>query len=213
MSASIARSWGNRQYLAPAIDFEDAFGKVGQAAGLGADFDPFASEMNFLLGGMLFEDVGVTGYKAAAALIEKKEFLDAAAGILAVEAYHMGMVRSQLYVMGEAAQRAANAISAARDKLDGFKDLDQGVLRTARPISYRRTTMHCIWPHTATGAAYRLPDRQCRRERRRLLPERNEREAPSHITEDRRVQLPIARRGGCVSGAITQRHVVLDGSV
>jgi hypothetical protein len=126
------KTLGKSAVSRPAINFEDAFSKVGQAAGLGADFDPFSSEMNFLLGGMLFEDVGVTGYKAAAALIQNKEFLDAAAGILAVEAYHMGMVRSQLYTMGEAAQRAANAISAARDKLDGSKDLDQGIVRNGK---------------------------------------------------------------------------------
>ena len=123
---------GDSAVSRPAIDLEEAFAKVGQAAGLGADFDPFDNEMNFLLGGMLFEDVGVTGYKAAAALIQNKEFLDAAAGILAVEAYHMGMVRSQLYRMGETAQKAANAISAARDKLDGNKDLDQGIVRNGK---------------------------------------------------------------------------------
>jgi hypothetical protein len=126
------KTLGKSAVSRPAIDLENAFRKVGQAAGLGADFDPFANEMNFLLGGMLFEDVGVTGYKAAAALIQNKEFLDAAAGILAVEAYHMGMVRSQLYRMGEAAQQAANAISAARDKLDGSKDLDQGIVRNGK---------------------------------------------------------------------------------
>jgi hypothetical protein len=116
----------------PTIDFEGGFAKVAVAAGLGPDFDPFANDMNFLLGGMLFEDVGVTAYKAAAPLIEKKEFLEAAAGILAVEAYHMGMARSQLYIMGEKAQNAANAISNARDKLDGGTDLDQGVTRDGR---------------------------------------------------------------------------------
>jgi hypothetical protein len=126
------KTLGKSAVSRPAINFEDAFAKVGQAAGLGEDFDPFESEMNFLLGGMLFEDVGVTGYKAAAALIQNKEFLDAAAGILAVEAYHMGMVRSQLYRMGETAQKAANAISAARDKLDGSKDLDQGIVRNGK---------------------------------------------------------------------------------
>jgi hypothetical protein len=126
------KTLGKAAVSRPAIDFEKAFAMVGEAAGLGADFDPFASEMNFLLGGMLFEDVGVTGYKAAAALIQNKEFLEAAAGILAVEAYHMGMVRSQLYTMGETAQRAANAISAARDKLDGGKDLDQGIVRSGK---------------------------------------------------------------------------------
>jgi hypothetical protein len=44
----------------------------------------------------------------------------------------MGMARSQLYIMGEKAQNAANAISNARDKLDGGTDLDQGVTRDGR---------------------------------------------------------------------------------
>jgi hypothetical protein len=71
--------------------------------------------------------VGVTAYNGAATLIQKKEFLQAAAGILAVESYHMGMVRSTLYRMGSEARRAANAISAARDKVDGRGDADQGI--------------------------------------------------------------------------------------
>lgn len=111
----------------PAIDFDAGFAAVAKAAGLGEDFDPFGSEMNFLLGGMLFEDVGVTAYAGAAPLLKKKEFLAAAAGILAVEAYHMGMARAQLYEMGEAAWNAANAVSDARDKLDGPEDVDQGI--------------------------------------------------------------------------------------
>jgi hypothetical protein len=126
------KTLGDEAVSRPTIDFEGGFSKVAKAAGLGSDFDPFANEMNFLLGGMLFEDVGVTAYKAAAPLIKKKEFLEAAAGILAVEAYHMGMARSQLYMMGEKAQRAANAISDARDKLDGGADLDQGIVREGK---------------------------------------------------------------------------------
>jgi hypothetical protein len=69
----------------------------------------------------------VTAYHGAAPLIKNKEFLDAAAGILAVEAYHMGMARSVLYQMGPEARSAANALSDARDKLDGPDDLDQGI--------------------------------------------------------------------------------------
>src|SRR4051812_49460294 len=88
--------------------------------------------MSVLLGGMLFEDVGVTAYAGAAPILKKKQFVEAAAGILAVEAYHMGMARSQLYEMGEKAQKAANAISAARDKLDGPGDKDQGIERNGR---------------------------------------------------------------------------------
>jgi hypothetical protein len=114
----------------PAIDFESAFNAVAQAAGLiaaGETFDPFADEFNFFLGGMLFEDVGVTAYHGAAPLIKNKKFLDAAAGILAVEAYHMGMVRSLLYDAGEKYRKEANAVSAARDAIDGHKGLDQGI--------------------------------------------------------------------------------------
>ena len=82
---------------------------------------------------MLFEDVGVTAYAGAAPLLKKKEFLAAAAGILAAEAYHMGMARAQLYEMGEAAWNAPNAVSDARDKLDGPEDLDQGIRVDGKP--------------------------------------------------------------------------------
>jgi hypothetical protein len=112
----------------PTIDIAGGFAAAAKAAGLGDNFDPFASEMNFYLGGMLMEDVGVTAYRGAAPLIVNKTFLSAAAGILAVEAYHMGMARSTLYRMGTAARNAANAISDARDRLDGPEDLDQGIV-------------------------------------------------------------------------------------
>ncbi|OBQ95998.1 ferritin-like domain-containing protein [Mesorhizobium sp. AA23] len=111
----------------PAIDFDAGFAAVAKAAGLGDDFDAFGNQMNLVLGGMLFEDVGVTAYAGAATVLKNKEFLAAAAGILAVEAYHMGMARSSLYRMGEKAWKAANAVSDARDKIDGNEDKDQGI--------------------------------------------------------------------------------------
>ncbi|MBA2564292.1 MAG: ferritin-like domain-containing protein, partial [Gemmatimonadetes bacterium] len=110
----------------PPIDFTNAFNAAGRAAGLGA-FDPFADEVSFLLGAFVFEDVGVTAYKGAAPLIDNKAFLSDAAGILAVEAYHAGNIRSVLYQQGFPVQRATWAISDARDSLDGASDLDQGV--------------------------------------------------------------------------------------
>jgi hypothetical protein len=112
----------------PTIDIAGGFRAAARAAGLGDNFDPFASEMNFFLGGVLMEDVGVTAYKGAAPLITVKTNLEAAAGILAVEAYHMGMARSTLYRMGTTARNALNALSDARDSLDGGTDLDQGVV-------------------------------------------------------------------------------------
>lgn len=121
------KTLGSNAVDRPAIDFDAGFAAVAKAAGLGADFDPFGNQMNFVLGGMLFEDVGVTAYAGAATVLKNKEFLAAAAGILAVEAYHMGMARSTLYRMGEKAWKAANAVSDARDKIDGPDDKDQGI--------------------------------------------------------------------------------------
>ena len=112
----------------PAIDFTGGFAAVGQAAGFGDAFNPFSDELNFLLGGMLFEDVGVTGYKGAAPLIQDKARLEDIAGILAVEAYHMGMARSHLYEAGPTAQQAANAVTAARATLNGDPTIEQGVV-------------------------------------------------------------------------------------
>lgn len=145
------KTLGSSAVDCPAIDFEGAFAAVAQAAGLagrGETFDPFADEISFFLGGMLFEDVGVTAYHGAAPLITSKETLDAATGILAVEAYHMGMVRTLLHQSGPRGIEAANKVSDARDALDGPNDLDQGievdgkaniVPSDRRAIAYSRT--------------------------------------------------------------------------
>jgi hypothetical protein len=101
----------------PAIDFTSSFPTLGSAAGLGSGFNPFTNNASFLLGSYIFEDVGVTAYHGAAPLITDKIFLDRAAGILAVEAYHAGVIRGTL----EAYQQiqATAAISNLRATLDG----------------------------------------------------------------------------------------------
>ena len=123
----------------PAINISgDAMGSFTAAAraagvvGATGVFDPYADENSFLLGAYIFEDVGVTAYMGASPLLTTPSTLEAAAGLLAVEAYHAGLVRTILYRRGATmADLRTNAgrISDARDTLDGTANtglLNQG---------------------------------------------------------------------------------------
>ena len=101
----------------PTIDFTESFPTLGSAAGLGSNFDPFKNDVSFLLGSYVFEDVGVTAYHGATTLITSKAVLNYAAGILAVEAYHAGLIRTVLFAKGMSRETAA--ISHLRATLDG----------------------------------------------------------------------------------------------
>jgi hypothetical protein len=116
----------------------------------GGVFDPYASPNDFLLGSYIFEDVGVTAYKGSSALIQSNAFLDAAAGILATEAFHSGIIRGSLYARGVALPELrtfADKLSDARDSVDGttttsatstpqlFADDDQGISPVQLPLT------------------------------------------------------------------------------
>jgi Ferritin-like domain len=117
----------------PQISLDSSFTAAARAAGLVGPtemFDVFANEVNFLFGAFLFEDVGVTAFKGAAPLISNKTYREAAAGLLAVEAYHAGIIRTALYALGievPSVYSSVQALSDARDSLDGATDDDQGI--------------------------------------------------------------------------------------
>ena len=147
-------------------DATGAFTAAARAAGVvpaTGTFDPYSSPDFFLLGAFLFEDVGVTAYKGAAPLLSSKVFLEAAAGILAAEAYHAGLVRTILFARGQSNAQlitAAGQISDARDTLDGAPaddpirgigaDDDQGIAATGTGAS----SVANLVPANSNGLAY-----------------------------------------------------------
>jgi Ferritin-like domain len=150
----LRKALGSAAVARPKINIKESFTAAATAAGLihaGQTFDVYASEDNFLLGAFIFEDVGVTAYKGAAPLINNKTYLGAAAGILAVEAYHAANIRTVLYERGLSSD--ANAISAARDSLDGKSHDDQGITVNGRAnivpadgngLAFARTTSQVL---------------------------------------------------------------------
>jgi hypothetical protein len=113
----------------PNINFTDAFNAVANAAQIpGGTFDPFASEINFIIGAAVFADVTVTALKGAAPLIDSKAILTDAAALLGTEGYHVGGLRLRIFQGGPTAQENFRRISDLRDTLDGNGDKDQPVV-------------------------------------------------------------------------------------
>jgi hypothetical protein len=123
----------------PVIDLDGAFAAAANTAfpnlaPLNPVFNPFANELFFLHGAFIFEDVGVTAYNGAAPVVtDKATVLANAAGILAVEAYHSGEIRTLLYARkdedaypGVKVEAVVNGIAALRGAVGGGKD--QGIV-------------------------------------------------------------------------------------
>jgi len=142
---------GSNAVAMPELNLGTAFTAAAQAAGIiGANdtFSPYSSDAYFLLGAFLFEDAGVTAYNGAAPLIQNKDVLAAAAGILAAEAYHGGVIRASLLAAGQSAPAvidAANkaaAVEAAvgNGKMRNLTESFDGQDNFAVPASLNKTT-------------------------------------------------------------------------
>jgi len=175
---------GSAAVARPAIDLTNSFNALAAAAGIGSSFNPFTNFNTFLVGAFIFEDVGVTAYSGAAPLISvagiAAGYLTAAAGILAVEAYHAAYVRTVL-TAGAIAQGTtaypyltyANQVSTLRATLGGANETALTVpagttsatsivtpsaivaATTANAIAYARTTdqvLHIVYGTAGSGA-------------------------------------------------------------
>ena len=148
---------GSHAIAEPTIDVGQAFTTLAQAAGLiGPDqvFNPYQDEISFLVGAFIFEDVGVTAYAGAAGLITNKDYLGAAASILAVEAYHAGTIRTLLAELGsgdvtDAIANLRSTLSAGTPNVDdaGTRAADKSVILApvdANALAFRRTTRQVL---------------------------------------------------------------------
>ncbi len=113
----------------PVIDISPAaFTAAANAATIPGTFNPYSADAFFLIGAYIFEDVGVTAYHGAAPLISTsttgKTYLQAAAGILAVEAYHAGLIRTTI-----------NALDAASGYTLGYVALTQKISNLRATLS------------------------------------------------------------------------------
>jgi hypothetical protein len=152
----------------PKLDFKNAFAAAAQAAfNLDSEtataFDPFADELLFLHGTFVFEDVGVTAYNGAAPFItDSTGVLAPAAGILAVEAYHSGSVRTRLYQrkdeetpFGIPVSTVVQGISDLRAAVGGGKD--QGILQASNRSVVRAGRGNVVAADTNGVAFARTP--------------------------------------------------------
>ncbi|MGI4855123.1 MAG: ferritin-like domain-containing protein [Janthinobacterium lividum] len=143
---------GGTPIAAPALNYTDAFNNVAFQAGL-TSFDPFASDYNYLVGALAFEEVGVSAYTGAAKLISATAVLDAAAGIQAAESYHAGAIRTILAGNSISSGSTAN-LNAYNSILQLFNKLDPNNHVTLLTAGGATTGSTVVTADTTNAIAY-----------------------------------------------------------
>jgi hypothetical protein len=160
----LRQALGSAAVARPNIDLTNSFNAAASAAGIGPAFNPFSSSSAFLVGAFVFEDVGVTAYHGAATLLTSTANVTAAAGIMAVEAYHAAEIRTLIAGMASSTGVTtyltyANQISALRASLGGGNETTLSIssivaANATTAIAYDRTTdqvLHIVYG-TGNGA-------------------------------------------------------------
>ena len=135
---------GSSAIAEPTIDLGANWSILALAAGLiafGQEFNPYGSDVGFLLGAYVLEDVCVTALAGAAALLTNKDNLEGAAGLLGTEGYQAGAIRTLLANIG--AGQATDAISNLRARLSGVAD-DVGTSVPGQPYSFTNTDSNAL---------------------------------------------------------------------
>ena len=146
-SAAVAR---------PAIDLTNGFNVFAQMSGIGSTFNPFADEMSFVVGAFFFEDLIVTALHGAATTLTGKSLLLATAGVMAIDAYHAGEIRTLVSGFGAPYQTYANQISTLRATLGGGNETPVSgfsiVAEDNDCAAFKRTTDQVLHVVYAAGA-------------------------------------------------------------
>ena len=157
---------GSAAVAQPTVNIASSWTNFAIGAGLisaGQTFNPYESDVTFLLGAYMLEDVCITAAAGAARYFTNKNNVEAAAGILGVEGYHAGAIRTLLSNIG--AGQATDAISALRAKLSGVADQGTSIPGQAynftnvdsNALVYRRTpaqALAILYDGVATGGGF-----------------------------------------------------------